>query len=192
VLNVKEEAREIAIFTNYVVVKAVNGKSAEALKSIEETWKEFSPGRPFSYTILSSELDKLYREEEYLGQASAILALLTILIAGIGLFGLVSFMAMQRTHEIGIRKVLGASSFNLVRLLTSGFIKLVGLSILLAWPLSYFIIDRWFDNFAYRTEMKWQFFLLAGVLSLLLTIAITGVKAFNASRLNPSETLKYE
>jgi putative ABC transport system permease protein len=192
VLNVKEEPREIAIFTNYVVVKAANGKSAEALKKIEETWKEFSPGRPFSYTILNGEIDKLYREEEYLGEATAILALLTILIAGIGLFGLVSFMAMQRTREIGIRKVMGASPYNLVKLLTSGFMKLVGISILLAWPLSYFIIDRWFDNFAYRTGMKWQFFILAGVISLLLTVTITGIKALNASRLNPSETLKYE
>lgn len=192
VLNVKEEPREIALFTNYVAVKAANGKTSEALQKIEETWKEFSPGRPFSYTILNNELDKLYREEEYLGQATSILAMLTIVIAGIGLFGLVSFMAMQRTREIGIRKVMGASPFNLIGLITRDYLKLVGISIVLAWPLTYFIIDRWFNNFAYRTEMKWQFFILAGVLSLVLTFVITGVKALNASQINPSETLKYE
>ncbi|WP_367327842.1 ABC transporter permease [Lentimicrobium sp.] len=192
VLNVKEEPWEIAAFTNFIAVRAAKGKSREALESIEKMWENYAPGRPFSYTFLSNELDKLYKEEEYLSQVSAVLAVLTILIAAIGLFGLVSFMATQKMHEIGIRKVLGASTSDLILVLTSGYIKLVAISILIAWPLSYFVIDRWFDHFAYRADIRWGYFLLAGVLSLLLTITITGIKAWRSSEINPAITLKYE
>lgn len=192
VLNVKEEPWEVNAFTNFIAVRAAKGQSREALESIRKMWELYAPGRPFSYTFLSNELDKLYNEEEYLSQVSAVLAVLTILIAAIGLFGLVSFMATQKINEIGIRKVLGASTSDLVMLLTSGYIKLVGISIIIAWPLSYFVIDRWFDHFAYRADMKWGYFFLAGVLSLLLTAAITGIKAWRSSEINPAITLKYE
>ena len=192
VLNVKEEPWEVNAFTNFIAVRAAKGQSREALESIRKMWELYAPGRPFSYTFLSNELDKLYNEEEYLSQVSAVLAVLTILIAAIGLFGLVSFMATQKINEIGIRKVLGASTSDLVMLLTSDYIKLVGISIIIAWPLSYFVIDRWFDHFAYRADMKWGYFFLAGVLSLLLTAAITGIKAWRSSEINPAITLKYE
>lgn len=192
VLNVKEDPREIAVFTNFVAVRMSPGKTEEVLIEIEKVWLEFSPGRPFVHSLLSSDLNKLYREEEYLGQVSAVLSLLTIVVAAIGLFGLVSFMAMQRTHEIGIRKVLGASVSSLIALISSGFVRLVLLSILLALPLSWYVVDRWFENFAYRTDFKWQYLIAAGLLSLLITFMITLFKARGAAMQNPAVTLKYE
>lgn len=192
VLNLKEEPWEVAAFTNFIAVRAAKGQNREALESIGKMWELYAPGRPFSYTFLSNELNKLYNEEEYLSQVTAVLAVLTILIAAIGLFGLVSFMATQKINEIGIRKVLGASTSDLVMLLTSGYIKLVGISIMFALPLSYFVIDRWFGHFAYHADVKWGYFFLAGALSLLLTAAITGIKAWRSSEINPAITLKYE
>lgn len=192
VLNLKEDPREVTIFTNFIAIGFLPEQQQEALNQIRNTWDEFAPGRPFEYKFLKNELDKLYREEEYLGKASAILSGLTILIAAMGLFGLVSFMASQRTREIGIRKVLGAQTIQIVKLLTSGYLKLIAFSILIAWPLSYFIIDEWFNSFAYRTEIKWQYFMISGIISLLLTLTITGLRAIRASGQNPAKTLKYE
>lgn len=192
VLNLKEDPREINAYTNFLAVKFEPGKSKVALAGIKETWDEFAPGRPFEYKFLRNELDKLYSSEEYLGKASAILSVLTILIAAMGLFGLVSFMAAQRTREIGIRKVLGAETFQMIKLLTTGYLKLVFLSIMIAWPLTYFIIDYWLDSFAYHTAIKWHYFLISGLVSLVLTLVITSIRAYIASGQNPAKTLKYE
>ncbi|NTW23579.1 MAG: FtsX-like permease family protein, partial [Lentimicrobium sp.] len=192
VLNLKEDPREINAYTNFLAVKFEAGKSESAIAGIKETWDEFAPGRPFEYKLLRNELDKLYSSEEYLGKASAILSVLTILIAAMGLFGLVSFMAAQRTREIGIRKVLGAETFQMIRLLTTGYLKLVALSIIIAWPLTYFIIEYWLLSFAYHTEIKWHYFLISGLVSLVLTVLITSIRAYKASGQNPASTLKYE
>lgn len=192
VLNLKEDPREINAFTNFLAVKFEPGKSKVALAGIKETWDELAPGRPFEYKFLRNELDKLYSSEEYLGKASAILSVLTILIAAMGLFGLVSFMAAQRTREIGIRKVLGAETFQMIKLLTTGYLKLVFLSILIAWPLTYFVIDYWLRSFAYHTAIKWYYFLISGLVSLAITLLITSIRAYKASGQNPAITLKYE
>ncbi|KAF0199303.1 MAG: lipoprotein release ABC transporter permease [Bacteroidetes bacterium] len=192
VLNLKEDPREVNAFTNFIAVSWVSGHQAEAINHIRETWEGFAEGRPFEYKLLRNELDKLYSKEEYLGRASAILSGLTILIAAMGLFGLVSFMASQRTREIGIRKVLGAETIQIIRLLTSGYMKLVLISILVAWPLSYFVINQWISSFAYSTEIKWKYFLFSALVSLLTTLIITGLRAIRSSGQNPAKTLKYE
>jgi len=192
VLNLKEDPREIRAFTNFVAVKFKPGLDQAAIRQIKETWDAFAPGRPFEYKFLSNELDKLYKEEEYLWKASAILSVLTIIIAAMGLFGLVSFMATQRTREIGIRKVLGAETLQLIKLMTSGYIKLIIISILIAWPICYLAIKYWFNSFAYQTEIKWQYFLASGIISLFLSFVVTGFRAYKASGQNPAKTLKYE
>jgi len=192
VLNLKEDQREIDAFTNFVAIKTTPGMQAQAIAEIEKTWNEFVPGRPFEFRLLTRELDKLYREEEYLGKSAAILSVLTIVIAALGLFGLVSFMAAQRTREIGIRKVLGAGTFQIVRLLTTSYLKLIMISIALAWPLAYLVINRWFAGFAYQTAIKWEYFAISGAVSIFLTVMITGQRALRSSAQNPSITLKYE
>ncbi|MFH1120518.1 MAG: FtsX-like permease family protein [Bacteroidota bacterium] len=192
VLNLKEDLWEINAFTNFVTVSLASGHHEDAIRHIRETWNEFAPGRPFEFKFLNKELDKLYKEEDYLGKAAAILSGLTILIAALGLLGLVSFMASQRIREIGIRKVLGAEPFRVVKLLTTDYVMLVLISILIAWPLSYLIIEQWLSSFAYRAEIKWQYFLISGLISLILTLIITGIIAFRASGQNPANTLKYE
>jgi len=192
VLNLKEDPREINVFTNFVAVKLIPGSQKERIQKIRKIWDSYAPGRPFEFKYLDTELNKLYREEEYLGKASAILSILTILIAAMGLFGLVSYMAAQRTREIGIRKVLGANTLSLVTMLISGYLKLVAISILIAWVLAYLVVEYWFQSFAYRTELKWAYFIIPGLISLVLTIVITGLRAWFAAGLNPAATLKYE
>lgn len=192
VLNLKEEPREINAFTNFVAVKFKTGQDQSAIRQAKETWDAFAPGRPFEYKFLTHELDKLYKEEEYLWKTSAILSVLTIIIAAMGLFGLVSFMATQRTREIGIRKVLGAETLQLIKLITGGYLKLIIISILIAWPICFMAIKYWFNSFAYQAEIKWQYFLASGIISLLLTLAVTGFRAYTASGQNPAKTLKYE
>lgn len=192
VLNLKEDPREVEVFTNFVAVKLTSGNQMMSIQKIRKIWDSYAPGRPFEYKYLNNELNKLYREEEYLGKSSAILSVLTILIAAMGLFGLVSFMAVQRTREISIRKVLGASTLSLVKLLISGYLWLVFISNLIAWPMAYLVVDYWFRSFAYRTTIKWEYFIFSGLISLVLTIVITGLRAFHTSGLNPAVTLKYE
>lgn len=192
VLNLKEDPREVNAFTNYIAVALVSGHEKEAIIHVRETWDDFAEGRPFEYKFLKNELDKLYSKEEYLGRASAILSGLTILIAAMGLFGLVSYMASQRIREIGIRKVLGAETFQIIRLLTTGYMKLVFASIIVAWPLSYFVINQWISSFAYSTDIKWKYFFFSGLISMLITLIITGLRAINSSGQNPAKTLKYE
>lgn len=192
VLNLKEDPREVNAFTNFVAVKLSPENQQNSLQKIKETWDLYSPGRSFEFKYLNSELNKLYREEEYLGKTSAILSVMTILIAAMGLFGLVSFMAAQRTREISIRMVLGASTFSLAKMLITGYLKLIAVSNLIAWPLAYIAVDYWFKSFAYHTTIKWEYFFISGLLSLILTIVITGLRAYHVAGLNPATTLKYE
>ncbi|MCB9023675.1 MAG: ABC transporter permease [Lentimicrobiaceae bacterium] len=192
VINIKEDPREIDAFTNFVAVKLTAGNQQEIISKINEIWKSYAPGRPFEYTFLNTELNKLYREEEYLGKSAAILSILTILIAAMGLFGLVYYMAAQRTREIGIRKVLGANTYSLVKLLISGYIRLIAISNLIAWPATYLVINYWFSSFAYHTSLNWWYFIYSGLISFILSAGIAGIRAYHVSGINPAVTLKYE
>jgi putative ABC transport system permease protein len=121
-----------------------------------------------------------------------VFGLLSLAISGLGLFGLISFFAEQRTKEIGIRKILGASVLGLARELSAEFVVLVGGAIVAAWAVSYAIASRWLAGFAYRIPLSWWIFAGAGALVFALTLAAMGVKAFRAARANPVEALRYE
>ncbi len=162
------------------------------LPLIQDTWHKFVPDWPFDFSFLSDEYDAMYRNEERLGQVFNAFAALAVFVACLGLFGLASYTAERRTKEIGVRKVLGASNRGVVSLLSRGFLRLVLIANLIAWPIAYFALRRWLEDFAYRVEMSWWMFALVGGITLLIAFATVAMQAVRAARANPVEALRYE
>jgi len=193
VLNMKEAPAEIRYFLNYLVVRTGEGKIDETIRFLNLKWNEFEDFRPFEYFFLEDELEDLYADERNLGILSLIFTLLILFIAGLGLFGLASFMAEKRTKEISIRKVMGATFANIFILLSKEFARLIIISMIIAWPLSYFLIDEFFlDQFIIQPGFNFWIPLLAGLFSLLLAMIITMYRAITASLADPAKNLKYE
>jgi putative ABC transport system permease protein len=171
----------------------INTKDVSALvNQIEAKWKSMAPEMPFSYKFLDQSFDQMYRAEQRVGKVALTFAILTILIACLGLFGLVTYMAEQRTKEIGIRKVLGASVPNIVSLLSSEFLVLVVISVLIASPIAYYAMSQWLTEFAYRIEISWWMFFTAGVLAVCIALLTVSSQAIRAALMNPVNSLKSE
>ncbi|MEN8224301.1 MAG: ABC transporter permease [Bacteroidota bacterium] len=192
VLNMKEKPREIMWFLKYMAIKFQAGKEQEVIGLVNKVWMSYAPSRPFEYSFLNQELQKLYDDENNLSQLSLIFTILILIIAGLGIFGLVSFMAEKRTREIGIRKVLGASSMHIIKLLSVEFFWLITIASVLAWVASWLLITDWLNHFAYSTSLNWIMFLIAAIIVMMVALAITAVKSWYASKANPVDTLKYE
>lgn len=165
---------------------------AETINFVSELWEELSPGSPFEYMFLEDEIDKLYQSEIRISRLFRYFALLAIVIACMGLYGLSTFIAYQRTKEIGIRKVLGSGSGRIMFLLTWEFAKWVIVSNIIAWPVAYLIMTRWLDNFPYRIETGLHVFILAGLIALLIAILTVGGQVWRSANMNPSHTLRNE
>lgn len=192
VLNMKETPGAIRWFLKYMTIKVQDGNEKKALEYIEKLWNESAPDRPFEYTYLEQELASMYSEEENLSRLSFIFTFLIIFIAVLGLLGLSSFIAEQRTKEIGIRKVLGASTFSIIQSLTSEFVKLIILSSIFAWVLAWLVMSYWLDHFSYQTNLKWHVFVLSAIFALLIAVLISSIRAWFATTTNPVDTLKHE
>lgn len=162
------------------------------LAFIANKWNKFVPGKPFEYFFLDDDFDRLYRAEKKVGQLFSAFAVLAVLVACLGLFGLASFTAEQRTKEIGIRKILGAGVPDIVTLLTKEFSRLVLLSNMIAWPVAYFAMNRWLQNFAYRTSIGPWVFLLAASAALFIAMITVSFQALKAATASPAIVLKYE
>jgi putative ABC transport system permease protein len=192
VLNMKETPGAVMFFTKYMAVSFVPGNEEAVIEYLAKVWGEYEKKRPFEYSFLKDELNQLYKDEENLGELSVVFTILILFIAALGLLGLASFMAEQRTKEIGIRKVLGATTWSVIRILSLEFLKLVLIATFLAWPLTYFAMDSWLENFAYRIDIAFSSFVFAALIALCIAMLITSVKAYFASMKNPVEALKYE
>ncbi|MHA4842814.1 ABC transporter permease [Flavitalea antarctica] len=165
---------------------------ASLIKEVEKTWKKLAPGMPFSYEFLDQGFDNMYRAEQRIGKIAITFAILSILIACLGLFGLATFMAEQRTKEIGIRKVLGASVGNVVTMLSADFLKLVAISFCLAVPLAWWAMHNWLQDFAYRVDIGWWVFVLAGWIALMIALVTVSFRAITAALANPVLSLRSE
>lgn len=165
---------------------------APALTALQDQWAAFMPSEPFTYTFLEAEHETLYRAEERVGYLSAAFAGLAILIACLGLFGLAAYTAEQRTKEIGIRKVLGASVVSVIVLLSQDFLRLVGVAFILAAPLVYFALTRWLEGFAYHIDLSLAVFIGAGIGALLVALLTVSYQALRAAASDPIEALRYE
>ncbi len=177
---------------NYILVRVAATHLPNILDDLENTWRKFDPNHPFTYTFLDDKFDQFYQSEKQLGQISGFFSLLAISIACLGLLGLVAFDVEQRTKEIGIRKVLGASITNIVKLFTIGFVKLVFLANLIAWPIAYLVLEDWLQNFAYRIDIGLSTFLLSGTLVLVIALLTISYQSIKAALMNPIKTLRYE
>jgi putative ABC transport system permease protein len=162
------------------------------LDFVERTWKTFSPNRPFEYFFLDEQFAQMYRTEERLATISGYFTFLALLIACLGLFGLASFVAEQRTKEIAIRKVLGASAKRVIRLLCKDLAKLLAVAALLASPLAYLTGEKWLQNFAYRIDMEWWILGLAGAMTLAIAVLAVSLRAIKVAVANPSDSLRCE
>jgi len=178
--------------TRYIAIRVNTNKYNSVLKDIEEEWNVFASTRPFEYTFLEDELDDLYSNEDKFGKFSIMLTILALLIAALGLVGLTSYIAQQRTREIGIRRAMGASSSSIIRLLSNEFTRMILFANLLAWPIAYIVVDNWLDNFTKRISINLTLFVVAGVATLLLAFLITGYRAIVTSSRNPADTLRHE
>jgi ABC-type antimicrobial peptide transport system permease subunit len=163
-----------------------------AVAQIESVLKKDNPGYPFEYSFVSDDFNALFRSEALIGQLSRLFAALAIIISCLGLFGLSAYMAERRVKEIGIRKVLGASVAGLTGLLSKEFLQLVGLSVLIAFPLAWWGMDRWLQQFAYRIGIEWWIFAAAGLAALVIALMTVSIQSVRAAMMNPVRSLRSE
>jgi putative ABC transport system permease protein len=162
------------------------------VNTVERKWKAMAPGMPFSYQFLDESFDNMYRAEQRVGKIAISFSILAIVIACLGLFGLASYMAEQRTKEIGVRKVLGATVPDIVSMLSTDFIKLVLLASLLAFPFAWFWMNKWLEDFAYRVSIGWWVFLVAGFAAIAIAVITVSFQAVKAALRNPVKALRTE
>lgn len=175
-----------------LVVRAKSSDMSGLIKSISTMWGSFKIDQPLSYTLLDDSYKATYLAESRMGNVLRIFALLTIFVACLGLFGLVTFTAEQRFKEIGIRKVLGANVVQVIAMLSKDFLKLVCISFIIAFPLGYYLMDKWLQGFAYRVQIQWWVFILAGVTTLCIAFLTIGYKSLRAATMNPVKSLRSE
>ncbi len=162
------------------------------ISQIEVKWRQVAPGKPFSYAFLEDSFDAMYRAEQRIGNIALTFAVLAILIACLGLFGLATFTAEQRTKEIGVRKVLGASVMSIVTLLSKDFLKLVLIAVLIASPIAWFAMNRWLQDFAYKIDIEWWVFAGAGLLAVSIALLTVSFQSVKAALMNPVKSLRSE
>jgi len=177
---------------NLVSVNVSSANLPATIAAIENKWKTLIPNRPFSYYFLDEFFDRQYRSEERFGKLFLNFAILAIFISCLGLLGLASYSTMQRTKEIGVRKVMGASISNIINLLSKDFLKLVLISFFIAAPLSWFFMHQWLEDFAYRINISWWVFVVAGVTAVLIALFTISFQAVRAAITNPVKSLRTE
>jgi putative ABC transport system permease protein len=164
----------------------------ETIAFVKATFAEFAPSVPFNSTFIDDLFFQNYTAEKQLGRIFVYFAGIAILIACLGLFGLAAFNTEQRRREIGMRKVVGATVIGVVGLLSKEFVVLVSAANLVAWPIAYFVMNGWLQDFAYRVEMSWWLFPAAGALTVFITITTVAVQTVRAALENPIQSLRYE
>ncbi len=173
-------------------VKIATQNIQQSIPDIERAWQTICPNFPFAFEFLDQSLAFLYHKEQRQSQVIRYFSVLAILIAGLGILGLSAFTVERRTKEIGIRKVLGATVSGLVVLISKVFIKWVLLANILAWPIAWYVMNRWLQNFAYHIQIGWWVFALAGGLVLLIALLTVSTQAIKAAIANPVDALRYE
>lgn len=175
-----------------IVARIKSGRERETINALESFCKDFNPGLTFNYKFLDQDYQALYASEKQVSILSRYFAFLAILISCLGLFGLAAFTSEKRLKEIGIRKVLGSSSFGIVRLLSGDFASIVFIAICVALPLSYLIARNWLNNFAYKINLEWWYFIGAGLLTMVIALLTVSFQSVKAAKSNPVKSLRTE
>ncbi len=179
-------------YSYYLSIKVNSSNIRETIRYISKQWEEFSPDIPFEFYFLDEKYNALYMDEDKFSMVISYFSIIAILIACLGLFGVVSFSADKRTKEIGIRKINGANIPEILFLLNRDFIIQVLIACLIAIPVAWYAIYRWLENFAFRTEISWWIFALAGLIALIIALATVSWQTWRAATRNPVEALRYE
>ncbi len=197
--SLREKVRPLIIqlfhnggFGRFVAVRIAPGNDQETIQFLENTWKKYAGNEAFDYNFLNQNLQHLYRADIRTSRIAAVFSILAIFIACLGLLGLAAFITEQRTKEIGIRKVLGASVPEVIILLSRQFIKWVLIANVIAWPLAYFIMNKWLQNFAYKTTLTLWIFIFSGAAALVISLLTVSSNAIKAATANPVKSLRYE
>lgn len=179
-------------WSSQMLVKLDGNNLSLAITGIGELWKKMVPHRPFEYRFMDDAFNELYESENRLAKVLSVFAGIAILLACLGLLGLSSFAAQQRIKEIGIRKVLGASLFQIVTILSKEFILLALLAFLLAFPIGWWAVNRWLQDFSYRITVHWSVFAITGISTITLALFTVAFRAIRAARSNPVKSLRTE
>ena len=182
----------ISNYTHLVSFKIAANDMNATIAFIEDEWSKLEPTHPFRYTFLNENFGALLRQQENFGTMFLFLTILAILISAMGLYGLASYTAEQRTKEIGVRKVLGASVSQIINMLTKDFMKLVLISNIFAWPITYLLAKDWLSNFSYQIDMPLMPFVFATILALIIALITVSTQAYLAANSDPVDALKYE
>jgi len=177
---------------SFLMLKTSGASISATMAGIETIWKDMAPGRAFVFKFLDDEFDALYRSDRQIGTIVSIFSILAVFIACLGLLGLASYSAEQRTKEIGIRKAMGANVGQIFVLMTSELAQLVIISVAISVPFAWYIMSRWLDNFAYRIDLAWWIFALAGLTALALAVITVTYQSVKAAMADPIESLRYE
>ena len=166
--------------------------SQETLQHLKQKWNTLFPEWPFQYEYLDKKLEQIYKTEVKTLTLLKIFTALAMFLSCLGLFGFAGFTIKQRTKEIGIRKVNGATTGNILTLLSKSFVKWIIVSVFLAYPIAYYAMNKWLQNYAYKTELNWWIFIMAGFLTISVAILTITWQSWRAARQNPVESLRYE
>ena len=175
-----------------VILRVKTADVTRLISDIKNKWEAFNSGAPFSYSFLDERFASLYNTEQRTGKIFTSFSVVAVIIASLGLFGLAAFMIRQRVKEIGIRKVLGASSVSITAMLSKEFLKLIVIASLISFPLTWYAMSKWLQDFAYRTTIHWWVFLLAGVMALLIAAITISFQSIKAALANPVKSLRSE
>jgi len=179
-------------FPVYMAIRISADNLSNTLSFLAEKWPDVYPNDPFQYSFLDEDFDNLYQTEQLRGQVFGVFSMLAIFIACLGLLGLASFTAEQRTKEIGIRKAMGASVSGIILMMTKEFISLVIIASIIAWPIAYYVMNNWLQDFAYASDLSVWTFLLAAVGAVIITVVTVSYQATKAALTNPVDALQYE
>ena len=177
---------------HYFSIKLLPGDFAEQKQQMEEVWKEFSPEHPLDLKFIDEQIEAMYKKEERLSKSIAGLSIIAFLLVTLGILGQVFQITINKTKEIGIRKVNGASLFDVFRIINYRFVMWVLLAFVLAVPLSYYALQKWLENFAYKTPLSWWVFALAGLSTLVFVVSVVTLQSWKTAKRNPVEALRYE
>jgi len=175
-----------------LLVRVDKDNISQSINFLKNEWEKYAPNQPFVYSFLSNDLEMKYRNENKTGAIFTLFSILAIVIALLGLLGLASFMAEQRIKEIGIRKVMGASVTKIIALLSKEIVFLIIISTLIAWPVAYYLMNKWLQDFAFKINLRLEVFILASVISFLLAMFTVGYRAYSAATVNPADSLRDE
>ncbi|MDF2430841.1 MAG: putative transport system permease protein, partial [Mucilaginibacter sp.] len=180
------------IRSSYIAVRIKPGNYGEAINAIQNEWKAIAPELPIEYSFMDAKFDELYRSDQTMGKVFSVFTFLSLTVACLGLLGLAIYTAERRMKEIGIRKVLGASVQNVASMLSKDFLKLVTIASLIAFPIAWYAMNKWLQDFAFRTAINWWIFILAAGVTLVIALITISFQSVKAALNNPVKSLRSE